>query len=95
MAGRPVLLGLGGLVEDSGAYAAGIRRWDRIAFLLHYVINPARRVTANNRSARGSTVAGLIAGLEPEGLIWPAVAAGLAGAAAGGRPGRAPGLRLI
>jgi len=49
MAGRAVLLGLGGPVEDSGAYAAGIRRWDRIAFLLHYVIAPARRVTANNR----------------------------------------------
>jgi hypothetical protein len=28
-------------------YSAGIRRW--AALLLHYVINPARRLTTNNR----------------------------------------------
>jgi hypothetical protein len=28
---------------------SAIRRWDRIALLLHYVINPARRLTTNIR----------------------------------------------
>jgi hypothetical protein len=28
---------------------SAIRRWDWIALLLHYVINPARRLTTNNR----------------------------------------------
>jgi len=30
-------------------HADSIRRWDWIALLLHYVINPARRLTTNNR----------------------------------------------
>ena len=32
---------------------SAIRRWDRIALLLHYVINPARRLTTNNPFGAG------------------------------------------
>jgi hypothetical protein len=32
-----------------------IRRWDWIVLLLNYVINPARRLTTNNRRSARST----------------------------------------
>jgi hypothetical protein len=49
------------ILEDLGALnvtsaESAIRRWDWIAFLLHFVINPARRLTTNNRRSCGYDV---------------------------------------
>jgi hypothetical protein len=58
--------------------AESIRRWDWIALLLHYVINPARWLTTNNRLMWRHAVDGAD-GQDPGQGIDPDMTSGLAG----------------
>jgi hypothetical protein len=40
-----------GVILTATSRAYSVRCWDRITLLLYYVINPARRLTTNNRSS--------------------------------------------